>query len=63
MPEAIVSTRGAIDNLLAALRRRLEAALENGQAVRCHAREGMKRGSFVEADGSFDFTMRIDPKP
>jgi len=62
MPQAVIATTAAIDNLMSALRRRLEAALQNGQRVSCFAREGMKRDSFTEPDGSFDFNMTIEAK-
>lgn len=62
LPDCVVPQPEAIDRLLGMLRRRLEEALRNGQRVSCHAREGMKRGSFSETDGSFAFSMHIEAK-
>jgi hypothetical protein len=53
MPESIVPQPEAIERLLGMLRGRLEEAFRNGQRVSCHAREGLKRNSFSEVDGSF----------
>lgn len=63
MPEAIVESNAALDRLLLSLRLRMEQALQNHQRISMHARAGIVRGSFSEEDGSFDFWMRIEPKP
>lgn len=62
LPDATVPQPEAIERLLGMLRGRLEEAFRNGQRVSCHAREGMKRGSFTETDGSFAFSMHIEGK-
>lgn len=62
MPEAVVPSAEVTERLIGMLRQRLEEALRNGQRVSCYAREGMKRGSFTEADGSFTFTMSIEAR-
>lgn len=69
MPDALIPTTEAIDTLLGTLRQRLEAAFRQGQRVEAHARAGMKRqvwqpGMTVvpEEDGSFSFTLYIEPR-
>jgi len=62
MPECVVPQPELIDRLVGMLRSRLEEALSKGQRVSCHAREGMKRGSFTELDGSFQFSMTIEAR-
>ncbi len=69
MPDALIPTNDAIDTIIGMLRQRMEAACRNGQKIKANARSGLKKQVWepgkkivAEEDGSFEFTLYIEPR-